>query len=98
MACAKTDSVWCDWLSGQPINLNCANEEALRLLPNVGQALAKRIVAYRQAHGPFTSIKELLEVKGIGLRTLHKLQGWLIVYDCHHQVSNNHSKRNVAVR
>ncbi|EJM44038.1 competence protein ComEA-like protein with helix-hairpin-helix repeat region [Pseudomonas sp. GM33] len=53
-------------LSGK-INLNAADAATLhRELSGVGEAKAKAIVAYREDNGPFASIDELLEVKGIG--------------------------------
>ncbi|MFI8739609.1 ComEA family DNA-binding protein [Stutzerimonas zhaodongensis] len=56
-----------------PININSADAETLtRELKGIGATKAKAIVAYREAHGPFTSVDELLEVKGIGAATLEK--------------------------
>ncbi|WP_404440924.1 ComEA family DNA-binding protein [Stutzerimonas chloritidismutans] len=55
------------------INLNVADAETLtRELKGIGATKAKAIVAYREAHGPFSSVDELLEVKGIGAATLEK--------------------------
>ncbi|MCQ4287047.1 helix-hairpin-helix domain-containing protein [Pseudomonas stutzeri] len=55
------------------INLNSADAETLtRELKGIGATKAKAIVAYREAHGPFGSVDELLEVKGIGAATLEK--------------------------
>lgn len=49
------------------INLNTADAPTLqRELSGIGAAKARAIVAYREAHGDFASIDELLEVKGIG--------------------------------
>ena len=54
-----------------PVNLNTADAETLaRELKGVGPAKAKAIVDYRDAHGPFTSVDELLEVKGVGASIL----------------------------
>lgn len=49
-----------------PININTADEAALRTLQGVGEVLAQRIVDYRTEHGPFQSVDELTNVKGIG--------------------------------
>ncbi|MNW21451.1 ComE operon protein 1 [compost metagenome] len=43
-----------------------------RELSGVGEAKAKAIVAYREGNGPFASVDELLEVKGIGKAILDK--------------------------
>ena len=58
----------------QPIvNINNADIETLaRELNGVGAAKARAIVEYREAHGAFASVDELLEVKGIGMAILEK--------------------------
>lgn len=49
------------------VSLNTADAETLqKRLKGIGKAKAEAIVAYRQANGPFTSLDQLLEVKGIG--------------------------------
>jgi competence protein ComEA len=55
------------------ININKATQSELELLPRVGPATAKAILAYRALHGPFRSVHELDKVKGIGPKTLEKL-------------------------
>ncbi|TLX63019.1 competence protein ComEA [Stutzerimonas nosocomialis] len=58
------------------VGLNTADAETLtRELQGIGAAKAKAIVDYRDTHGPFTSVDELLEVKGIGAATLEKNRG-----------------------
>lgn len=52
--------------SGGMVDINTAGETELDALPGVGPATAKAIVEYRNAHGRFTSVDGLLEVKGIG--------------------------------
>jgi len=55
------------------VDLNVADAATLqRELSGVGEAKAKAIVAYRETNGPFASIDELLEVKGIGKAILDK--------------------------
>ena len=48
------------------VHLNTADVAALDTLPRIGPALAQRIIDWREANGPFTSIDQLLEVTGIG--------------------------------
>jgi competence protein ComEA len=55
------------------VNINTAGSEQLQLLPRVGPALAGRIIDFRENHGPFASIDELVAVKGIGETSLEKL-------------------------
>lgn len=55
------------------VNLNTADAATLeRELLGIGAVKAKAIVDYREANGPFASVDELLEVKGIGNATLEK--------------------------
>mgnify|MGYP003407833642 FL=1 len=55
------------------INLNEADSATLQKeLSGVGEAKAKAIVAYRETNGPFASVDELLEVKGIGKAILDR--------------------------
>ena len=51
-----------------------ADYDALRALPGIGEAKAAAIVAYREAHGGFSSVEELLQVKGIGEKILAGLR------------------------
>lgn len=58
---------------GERIDLNGADAPTLqRELAGVGEAKAKAIVAYRDTIGPFASVDELLEVKGIGKAILDR--------------------------
>jgi len=52
------------------ININNATVDDFDKLPRIGATLAERIVAYRDANGPFSTIDELLDVPGIGDLTL----------------------------
>ena len=56
------------------INLNSADEAALISLPGIGSALARRIIVYRQEHGPFRSVEQLDDVQGISLRNIEEFR------------------------
>lgn len=61
------------------VDLNSADAETLaRELNGIGEAKARAIVEYREANGAFTSVDELLEVKGIGAATLEKNRDRLV--------------------
>lgn len=62
---------------GRGMDPNRASAEELELLPSVGPSLARRIVAEREKNGPFRSPRDLLRVKGVGEKTLQKLEPWL---------------------
>lgn len=55
---------------GALVNLNAADATALETLPRVGPALAQRIIDWREANGSFASVDQLLDVSGIGEKTL----------------------------
>jgi competence protein ComEA len=59
------------------IDVNKADWPELALLPNIGEQLAKRIVADRDQNGPFRDLADLGRVRGIGPRTLESLQPFL---------------------
>jgi len=48
------------------ININSASAGALEDLPGIGPTLAQCIIDYREAHGPFATIEEIMDVRGIG--------------------------------
>lgn len=60
-------------LQGAKVDLNGADAAMLQKeLAGFGEAKAKAIVAYRETNGPFASVDELLEVKGIGKAILDR--------------------------
>ncbi|HWA59509.1 MAG TPA: helix-hairpin-helix domain-containing protein [Gemmatimonadales bacterium] len=61
------------------LNLNTATAQELERLPKVGPALAGRIVAFREKHGPFPAVDSLVRVPGIGPATLALLRGMVAV-------------------
>ncbi|MFI6574873.1 helix-hairpin-helix domain-containing protein [Nocardiopsis sp. NPDC050513] len=59
---------------GTPVDINRADAAALTALPRIGEVIAAEIVAHRAANGPFASVDDLVEVNGIGERTLETLR------------------------
>jgi competence protein ComEA len=57
-----------------PINLNTASAEQLDELDGVGPATARKILAWRQAHGGFRTVDDLAQVPGIGPKRLAALR------------------------
>ncbi|MEJ5256863.1 MAG: ComEA family DNA-binding protein [Fervidobacterium sp.] len=58
----------------QKININTAGIEELQKLPGIGPAKAQEIINYRTKNGPFRSIDEIMNVKGIGEKTFEKMK------------------------
>jgi len=61
------------------VRVNVAGVEELQRLPGVGPVLAERIVAHREAHGPFAAVEDLLDVSGIGEGKLAALREAVLV-------------------
>jgi len=55
------------------VNVNTAAAAELDELPGIGQAIAERIVEYRGANGPFKTVEDLRNVKGIGPALFSKI-------------------------
>ena len=56
-----------------PIDLNTATFEQLRALPGIGEVYAKRILEYRDKHGAFSDILDLMNIEGIGEKRLEDI-------------------------
>jgi competence ComEA-like helix-hairpin-helix protein len=65
--------------SARRIDLNRADKTQLLQVPNIGPALAERIVKHREENGDFHSVDDLKQVHGIGNATLARLKPWLCV-------------------
>ena len=61
------------------ININTASQSQLETLPGIGPVKAAAIVAYRQEHGAFKSVEDLVKVSGIGKKTLENIRDQITV-------------------
>jgi competence protein ComEA len=61
------------------VDINTAGVEELQSLPGIGPALAKRIVEHRRQNGPFRRVEDLLEIQGIGEKSLARMRDRLTV-------------------
>ena len=78
-----------DWLPAEAgrININTATVELLKELPGIGDALAARIVEYRETNGRFDSPDQIMEVKGIGEKTYRNIEEMITVEGAAHEDS-----------
>ena len=61
------------------LDLNQASAKELGSLPKIGEKTAARIVDYREKNGGFSTVDDLLNVRGIGSKTLEKLRPFCYV-------------------
>ena len=62
-----------------PVDINKATLEELVAVPGLGPAKSRAILKYREEHGPFTRLEDLIQVRGIGPRLLERLRPYLTV-------------------
>ncbi len=64
-----------------PININTAPQLLIEELPGIGPTKAQAIITYRQEHGPFQKIEDLLNVPGIGDGLFSQIKGLISILD-----------------
>jgi competence protein ComEA len=69
----------CSGIAFAATNINTATMDELVALPGIGPAKAQAILDHRKAHGPFKSVEELKDVKGIGAKRFERLKPELAV-------------------
>jgi competence protein ComEA len=69
-------------LAATPVNVNKADAATIATsLDGIGPAKAQAIVAWRDEHGPFKTVDELSQVKGIGTATLERNRAAILLSD-----------------
>ena len=63
---------------GQPLNINRASIQHLISLPYIGEKRAMEIVSHRNQFGDFQKVADLDQVRGIGPKTLERLQPYIV--------------------
>jgi comEA protein len=72
--------VWTAQKSGEKkININTASAIELQKLPRIGAKVALRIIDFREKHGKFKRVEDLMKVKGIGEKTFMNLKDLITV-------------------
>ncbi len=78
LCCVLGAQVW----ASEAVNINSANaEEIAAMLNGVGLSKAEDIVDYREANGAFAHIDELVNVKGIGIKTVDRNRDRIVLQD-----------------
>ncbi|MGD2130214.1 MAG: helix-hairpin-helix domain-containing protein [Lysobacterales bacterium] len=76
IACLLSVSAW----AAEPVNINTASaEEISQNLKGIGLSKAQRIIEYREANGAFLHADQLVNVKGIGLKTVDRNRDFILV-------------------
>ncbi len=68
------EEISCVLAEKNKVCVNTASVDELVRIPEVGPETARRIVEYRDANGPFSSVEQFLEIKGIGEKKLEKMK------------------------
>jgi competence protein ComEA len=66
--------------AGQKVNINKASAGELMTLPQIGEGRAQKIIEHREKYGPFTDIKEIMDVSGIGQGIFNQIKDLITVY------------------
>ena len=79
----NADTIFCEGCNplvfGQPLNINEASIEHLMSLPHIGEKRATDIMTHRLNHGDFKKLQDLDQVRGIGPKTLSKIQPYIVM-------------------
>ena len=63
----------------QKVDINTASQEDLEKIKGIGPGLAKKIIEYRESHGSFEKIEDIINVKGIGEKKFEKIKEFITV-------------------
>lgn len=81
---AKLDDVVVSCVNHVGVEINTASAPLLTRVSGIGSTMAKKIVAYRNEHGAFTSRKQLSKVPGMGPKTFEQAAGFLRIHEAEH--------------
>lgn len=76
---SKTKTKKGENLAEKSININTASKDQLIQLPGVGNSTADKIIEYRETHGGFKRIEDIMKIKGIGQKKFDKMKVFLTV-------------------
>ena len=61
-------------IAAEPVDVNSASNAQLMTLKGIGEKKAQAIIDYRTAHGPFKTVADLSQVKGIGAKLVARIE------------------------
>lgn len=61
------------------LNINTASAEELTMLPGVGEKIAQRIVEYREENGPYASVDDIMQVKGVKQTLFNDISDYITI-------------------
>jgi competence ComEA-like helix-hairpin-helix protein len=65
--------------AGAQIDINSASAEQLTAIPGIGKVMAERIVQFREQHGPFERVEDLLKIKGIAEKSFQRIRPYVMI-------------------
>lgn len=63
----------------EKVQINAASKEQLEKITGIGSRKAESILKYREEHGPFQKIEDLLDIDGIGVKSLERIKDQIII-------------------
>ena len=66
-------------LKEKSININTATKEELMAIPGIGDKISDKIIIYREEHGGFKRIEDIMNVKGIKKKKFEKMKAYITV-------------------
>jgi len=83
----------------EPLDINRASAAQIASqLPGIGKVKAQAIVDYRQHHGPFNTLEQLLEIKGVGPHTLERIRALIRLNGARAQFFSQVQRQNLDLR
>ena len=73
--------IGCETTGNTIVNINTATKSELMTLNGIADVKAQEIIDYRTKNGPFTTIEDIMKVKGIGKATFEDIKARIVVED-----------------
>lgn len=74
--------------AGGKLDINTATAQELEALPGIGSVLAGRIAEYRNTHGPFTDISQVLNIEGVSQNLFARIKDQICIDNAGEKTGN----------